>query len=241
MEKIKQSKTTPVILQSAMTSTNTKKRNGVISSNQKTTSELVEEIESAKFGSIHSIDDVIESAKRGNGIVEYNDVTITVNNDFKTISIGDVRRGDVLTVPLTNGYRFSFNMNNLNDVRSCLSLFQPEDVRRILQAIAEFNYKKKKEAEIEQDKLYLGEAGDEAKKAKEKKQLSKEDSAADKMEETFQRLRAGNIAASLLYQIKPEEIEAAKQKKEDEEQQRLKESQQKSEIDDELIQLLFKN
>lgn len=88
------------------------------------------------------------------GIIEYNGVVFTCDEQSHAICLGDMSNTDeVITIPLTEGGCLKVNRNNLFDLSKTISMFSPSDVRRILQAIAQ-------DAKCEQLKLQLDEESD---------------------------------------------------------------------------------
>lgn len=84
------------------------------------------------------IEDPIASlADKKTGIYTYKGLEFQVDNLRKQIFFGDMAQGQkILSVTLSTGYTLKVNWNNIDDLAKCLDLFSPEDVNRIMNAIA---------------------------------------------------------------------------------------------------------
>ena len=92
-----------------------------------------------------------------NGIVEYNGVTFVCDEEHSALCLGDVSNDkDVLTIPMSNGGVLKVNRDNIGDLGQAIGMFSPEDVRRILEAIAQDNKAQQTLQEIEEDKNKIG-------------------------------------------------------------------------------------
>jgi len=92
-----------------------------------------------------------------NGIVEYNGVTFVCDEEHSALCLGDMSNDkDVLTIPMSNGGVLKVNRDNLGDLGQAIGMFSPEDVRRILEAIAQDNKSQQTLQEIEEDKNKIG-------------------------------------------------------------------------------------
>lgn len=81
-------------------------------------------------------DNQLSAAGLNDGTITHNGVTFVIDGLNRSISLGDVSKGNkVLSVRLSNGYELKVNWNNIDDLSRCLDLFSPEDVRRIMSAI----------------------------------------------------------------------------------------------------------
>jgi hypothetical protein len=58
---------------------------------------------------------------------------------------------NVLTIPLENGGSLKVNRDNIGDLSKAISMFSPEDVNRILRAIADDNKAQEELREIEDE------------------------------------------------------------------------------------------
>lgn len=87
------------------------------------------------------------------GVATYNGVPIVFDFQNSVMTVGDMSNGDIINVgKLSNGYAFSFNRNNIDDISKMLDLFSPEDINKIMAAITTDNIAKSMEQEIEDDK-----------------------------------------------------------------------------------------
>ena len=72
-----------------------------------------------------------------NGVIEYNGVIFVCDEIHNAICLGDMTNpADVLTIPLAEGGCLKVNRDNLGELSKAISMFSPEDIRRIMQAIA---------------------------------------------------------------------------------------------------------
>lgn len=72
-----------------------------------------------------------------NGVIEYNGVIFVCDEIHNAICLGDMTdETNVLSIPLTEGGCLKVNRDNLNDLAKAISMFSPEDIRRIMEAIA---------------------------------------------------------------------------------------------------------
>lgn len=94
------------------------------------------------------------------GTANYKGVDIQFNFFYKTMSIGNMGGENVINVgQLSNGYNFSFNLDNLDAVIEVLDIFSPEDINKIMQAITEHKMKNNMEREIEDTDALVGQLG----------------------------------------------------------------------------------
>ena len=71
------------------------------------------------------------------GVIEYNGVIFVCDEQHNAICLGDMTNPkDVITIPLTKGGTLKVNRNSVNDLSKAISMFSPEDIRRIMEAIA---------------------------------------------------------------------------------------------------------
>ena len=84
------------------------------------------------------------------GMIVYNGVTFLCDNKKQQICLGDMTDSkNVLTIPLAKGGSLKVNRDNLGDLARAIGMFSPEDVERILRAIARDNKAREMEMEIE--------------------------------------------------------------------------------------------
>ncbi len=87
------------------------------------------------------------------GMIEYNGVVFFCDDEHNTISLGDVSNPkDVITVPLSGGGCLKVNRNNIDDLSKAIGMFCPEDINRILRALAKDAKAQKALQEIEEEK-----------------------------------------------------------------------------------------
>ena len=71
------------------------------------------------------------------GVIEYNGVIFVCDEQHNAICLGDMTNPkDVITIPLTEGGTLKVNRDNIHDLSKAISMFSPEDIRRIMEAIA---------------------------------------------------------------------------------------------------------
>ncbi|MDE7478388.1 MAG: hypothetical protein K2M91_10635 [Lachnospiraceae bacterium] len=96
------------------------------------------------------------------GVITYNGVTFFCDTEKNAICLGDMsNKKDVLTIPLEGGGSLMVNRNNLGDLAQAISMFSPEDINRIMRAIADDNKAQEAQKEIEDDKNSIGDDADE--------------------------------------------------------------------------------
>ena len=72
-----------------------------------------------------------------NGVIEYDGITFTCDELRNAICLGDMsKEEDVLNIPLTEGGSLKVNRDNIDDLSKAISMFSPEDIRKIMEAIA---------------------------------------------------------------------------------------------------------
>jgi len=72
-----------------------------------------------------------------NGVIEYNGVIFVCDEIHNAICLGDMTdESEVLSIPLTEGGCLKVNRDNISDLAKAISMFSPEDIRRIMEAIA---------------------------------------------------------------------------------------------------------
>ncbi len=83
------------------------------------------------------------------GIVEYKGVEFRCDYEHNRLCLGDVTNSkDCITVGLEKGGSLVFNRNNIDDLVRAIDMFSPEDINRIMRAIAE-------DAKIRQVKMQI--------------------------------------------------------------------------------------
>lgn len=73
-----------------------------------------------------------------NGVIEYNGVIFSCNEEENSISLGDMSNpNDVINIPLENGGCLKVNRNSIGALGQAIGMFSPKDVGAIMRAIAE--------------------------------------------------------------------------------------------------------
>lgn len=95
------------------------------------------------------------------GVITYNGVTFICDERSNSITLGDVSDAkNVINIPLSSGGCLKVNRKNLGDLSKAIGMFSPEDVKRIMQAIATDAKLQQMKEEIEEDKESLGDSAD---------------------------------------------------------------------------------
>ncbi len=84
-----------------------------------------------------------------NGVVTYQGVVFQCDYENNRICLGDVSNpGNCISVPLEKGGCLVFNRDNIGELSKAIGMFSPEDVNRIMRAIA-------KDAKLKQTKMQI--------------------------------------------------------------------------------------
>ena len=103
------------------------------------------------------------AAREKNGVIEYNGVIFNCDEERNAITLGDTTNAaNTLTIPLEKGGCLMVNRDNLGQLADAIGMFSPEDVNRILRAIAADNKARQMQQELEEDKNSLGDSADSA-------------------------------------------------------------------------------
>lgn len=87
------------------------------------------------------------------GKIEYKGVTFYCNDKKNQICLGDMSdTKNVINIPLAKGGCLRVNRANIGDLARAISMFSPEDIGRIMRAIAQDNKAKEVEWELEASK-----------------------------------------------------------------------------------------
>lgn len=87
------------------------------------------------------------------GMIEYNGVVFICDETTNSICLGDVSdKENTLVIPLEGGGCLKVNRDNLDELQNAISMFSPEDINRILRAIAQDNRVREKLQEVEETK-----------------------------------------------------------------------------------------
>ena len=101
------------------------------------------------------------------GVIEYNGVIFVCDEVNQAICLGDMNdRKNVISIELENGGRLMVNRNNFSELQNAITMFTPEDINRILRAIADDQKTQKELLEIEEMENSIGDDIDEEKIAR---------------------------------------------------------------------------
>lgn len=140
----------------------TSQREKRISQREKGTS-LEEKVDSAKEASFRDIFNTSMGTDRNgkvpygylakDGIIEYNGMIFVCDSESHSICLGDMSdKKKVLTIPLSKGGNLMVNRGNIGELSKAIGMFSPEDVNRILRAIAQDAQAQRKLNELEETK-----------------------------------------------------------------------------------------
>ena len=145
------------------------------------------------------------------GVIEYNGVVFVCDYDHNRLTLGDTsNEKDCINIPLSGGGSLLVNRNNIDALSKAIGMFSPEDVNRILRALAQD--KKIQEMKKELDDMENGDDVDsneetsetpDADKAaetdpagtageSEKEDLSLREQIREKMQEIYDKLQNGD-------------------------------------------------
>lgn len=145
------------------------------------------------------------------GVIEYNGVVFVCDYDHNRLTLGDTsNEKNCINIPLSGGGSLLVNRNNIDALSKAIGMFSPEDVNRILRALAQD--KKIQEMEKELDDMENGDNVDSneetsetpnADKAagkdlsgtageSEKEDLSLREQIREKMQEIYDKLQNGD-------------------------------------------------
>lgn len=86
------------------------------------------------------------------GMIAYNDVTFVCDPLTNSICLGDVSdEANTLIIPLAEGGCLKVNRNNLDELQKAIGMFSPEDINRIMRAIAKDNKAREMQQELEEE------------------------------------------------------------------------------------------
>ena len=92
-----------------------------------------------------------------NGIIEYKGVIFNCDDEKGLLCLGDVSNEEkCLTIPLSKGGSLVVNRDNLGQLTSAISMFSPEDIKRIMCAIADDKKAQEVQNTIEEEKNGIG-------------------------------------------------------------------------------------
>ena len=74
------------------------------------------------------------------GVIEYNGVIFVCDYEHNCLTLGDTtNKEDCINIPLSGGGSLLVNRDNIDALSKAIGMFSPEDVRRILEALARDN------------------------------------------------------------------------------------------------------
>ena len=86
------------------------------------------------------------------GIIEYNGVKFITDEESNSLCLGDVSDpNNVLTIQLSGGGYLKVNVDCIDSLSKAIGMFSPEDINRIMRAIAQHNKLKQIEQQIEDE------------------------------------------------------------------------------------------
>ena len=109
------------------------------------------------------------------GVIEYNGVTFVCDYDHNRLTLGDTsNEKNCINIPLSGGGSLLVNRDNIDALSKAIGMFRPEDVKRILEALAKDN-------KIQQMKKELDdmENGDDVDNSEEASETADTDKAAE--------------------------------------------------------------
>ena len=91
------------------------------------------------------------------GVIAYKGTVFVCDDEHAALCLGDMSdESNVLSIPLAGGGTLKVNRNNKADLARAIGMFKPEDVRRIMVALAQDNKVQEMENEIEDEKNSIG-------------------------------------------------------------------------------------
>ena len=95
------------------------------------------------------------------GVITYNGITFVCDARTNSICLGDMTdKKKVLNIPLTGGEHLKVNRDSIGDLAKAIGMFSPEDVNRILRAIAQDTKIQSMQQELEDMENEVGESLD---------------------------------------------------------------------------------
>lgn len=95
------------------------------------------------------------------GMIQYNGVTFVCDDLRSRICLGDVSNPkNCLRIPMEAGGSLVVNRDNLEELSQAIGMFSPEDVNRIMRAIAQDTKCQQMQQEIEEEKNSIGKVED---------------------------------------------------------------------------------
>lgn len=95
------------------------------------------------------------------GVITYNGITFVCDERTNSICLGDMTdKKKVLNIPLSGGGHLKVNRDSIGDLAKAIGMFSPEDVNRILRAIAQDTKIQSMQQELEDMENEAGESLD---------------------------------------------------------------------------------
>lgn len=96
------------------------------------------------------------------GMIEYKGVIFQCDYEAGAICLGDMsNEKNVLTIPLSEGGSLKVNRDNIEQLGKAIGMFSPEDVNRILRAIAQDAKVRQVKQELDEDSESIGDSATE--------------------------------------------------------------------------------
>ena len=90
------------------------------------------------------------------GVIEYNGVTFVCDYEHNRLTLGDTtNKEDCINIPLSGGGSLLVNRDNIDALSKAIGMFRPEDVKRILEALAKDNKIQQMKKELAEVKKQL--------------------------------------------------------------------------------------
>ncbi|GFI24260.1 hypothetical protein IMSAGC011_03056 [Lachnospiraceae bacterium] len=97
-----------------------------------------------------------------NGVISYKGVEFVCDTERNAICLGDMtNKDDVLTIPLEGGGSLMVNRNSIGLLAEAITMFSPEDMNRIMRAIADDKKVQEMQQEIDEDTNSIGDDANE--------------------------------------------------------------------------------
>ena len=106
------------------------------------------------------------------GVIEYNGVIFVCDYEHNRLTLGDTtNKEDCINIPLSGGGSLLVNRDNIDALSKAIGMFSPEDVKRILEALARDN--KIRQMKKELDDMENGDDVDNSEEASETADVDK--------------------------------------------------------------------
>lgn len=130
-------------------------------------SEAAKIYEAAKAGKENPLENIRQAPKvpygylAKDGVIEYNGVCFVCDEKTNSICLGDTSDpAEIITVALSDGGHLKVNRDNLGDLAKAVGMFSPEDLNRIMRAIAQDTKVQSVKQEIEDMENGVGRTSD---------------------------------------------------------------------------------